>query len=170
MDFLGFQIRRYANGKLLIKPSKDAVQRIRKRLTVEMRALRGSNADAVIAKLNPIIRGWSAYYRSVVSKTTFFNALDTHMWKLASANGPSSAPEQVGRWVVDRYFGAFHPTRRDRWIFGDRDSGAYLAKFAWTDDRPTPAGQGRRHPTIRAWPTTGPNGVVAANPRWTPPR
>jgi hypothetical protein len=28
---------------------------------VEVRALRGSNADAVIGKLNPIINGWCAY-------------------------------------------------------------------------------------------------------------
>jgi RNA-directed DNA polymerase len=30
-DFLGFQVRRYRNGKLLIKPSKAAVQRFRER-------------------------------------------------------------------------------------------------------------------------------------------
>src|SRR5215475_5994431 len=81
-EFLGMHIRRYRNGKLLIKPSKAAVQRFRKRLTTEMRALRGTNAHAVVARLNPIIRGWSAYYRSVVSKKTFTH-LDTHMWKLA---------------------------------------------------------------------------------------
>jgi group II intron reverse transcriptase/maturase len=70
-EFLGMHIRRYRNGKLLIKPSKAAVQRIRKRLTTEMRALRGAPTHAVVTRLNPIIRGWSAYYRSVVSKKTF---------------------------------------------------------------------------------------------------
>ncbi len=65
-DFLGFNVRRY-NRKLLIKPSKAAVKRLRKRLAIEMRNLRGSNVMAVIAKLNPIIRGWAAYYRGVVS-------------------------------------------------------------------------------------------------------
>jgi RNA-directed DNA polymerase len=63
VDFLGFNIRRYPNGKLLTKPSNDAVRRIRKRLSTEVRTLRGSNADTVIAKLNPIINGWAAYYR-----------------------------------------------------------------------------------------------------------
>jgi RNA-directed DNA polymerase len=29
VDFLGFNVRRYPNGKLLIKPSKAAVRRIR---------------------------------------------------------------------------------------------------------------------------------------------
>jgi RNA-directed DNA polymerase len=47
----------------LIKPSRDAVKRIRKRLADEIRSQRGSNAMALIAKLNPIIRGWTAYYR-----------------------------------------------------------------------------------------------------------
>ena len=65
-DFLGFNVRRY-HGKLLIKPSKAAVRRIRERLRTEMRSLRGANAQAVIARLNPIIRGWAAYYRTVVS-------------------------------------------------------------------------------------------------------
>ena len=55
-DFLGFNIRRH-HGKLLIKPSKAAMRRIRERLTAEVRALRGSNAKVVIGKLNPIIRG-----------------------------------------------------------------------------------------------------------------
>ena len=141
-DFLGFQIRRHRNGKLLTKPSKAAVQRFRKRLTTEMRALRGANAHAVVARLNPKIRGWSAYYRSAVSKKTFV-WLDTHMWKLALSWAKRRHPNKSGRWVVDRYFGAFHPTRRDRWIFGDRDSGAYLAKFAWTDIV--------RHQQVKGW-------------------
>jgi RNA-directed DNA polymerase len=56
-DFLGFNIRRYPNRKLLIKPSKAAVRRLRERLAAEMRILRGGNAMAVIAALNPVIRG-----------------------------------------------------------------------------------------------------------------
>jgi len=62
-DFLGFNIRRYPNGKLLTKPGKDAMRQIRKRLSAEMKALRGANADAVITRLNPVITGWAAYYR-----------------------------------------------------------------------------------------------------------
>src|SRR5450759_5213621 len=60
-DLLGFTVRRQSD-KLLIKPSKAALRRIRERLRTEMRALRGANATAVIARLNPIIRGWAAYY------------------------------------------------------------------------------------------------------------
>src|SRR5438876_674306 len=35
--------------------------------------------------------------------------------------------------IVDRYFGKFDTFRNDRWVFGDRDTGAYLPKPAWTD-------------------------------------
>jgi len=43
-----------------------------------MRALRGANAFAVVKSLNPIIRGWAAYYRTVVS-SKIFQALDAYM-------------------------------------------------------------------------------------------
>lgn len=130
-DFLGFNIRRYRNGKLLIKPSKTAVQRLRRRLAAEVKALHGANAEAVITKLNPIIRGWAAYYRTVVSKE-IFSTLDHYVWVLTYRWARRAHPNKGKRWAAARYFGAFHPTRRDRWIFGDRDSGRYLVKFSWT--------------------------------------
>ena len=48
------------------------MKRIRQRLAAEVRALRGANAEAVIRRLNPIIRGLNAF--------------------LATASTPSSAP------------------------------------------------------------------------------
>ncbi len=129
-DFLGFNVRRY-RGKLLIKPSTAAQRRIRERLRTEMRSLRGANAGAVIKRLNPIIRGWAAYYRGVVSSETF-HALDRHLWTLAFKWAVFNHSNKPRHWVVNQYFGQFNKSRRDRWVFGDRDSGAYLNKFAWT--------------------------------------
>jgi len=43
-DFLGFNLRRYPCGKLLIKPGAKAIKRFRERLAGEFRALRGANA------------------------------------------------------------------------------------------------------------------------------
>ena len=131
VDFLGFSIRRYPNGKLLTKPSNDALRRIRRRLSAEVRALRGANADTVISKLNPIITGWAAYYRIGVSKR-IFNALDAHVWRLVYKWARFSHPNKSRHWVKARYFGAFHPSRQDTWIFGSRDTGFYLRKFSWT--------------------------------------
>jgi RNA-directed DNA polymerase len=129
-DFLGFNVRRYG-GKLLIKPSKAAIQRIRERLRTEMRALRGSNAAAVIATLNPIIRGWAAYYRGVVSKKTFSD-LDAYLWKLTYKWATHGHANKSSTWVSARYFGRFNKFRNDRWVFGDAANGAHLVKFSWT--------------------------------------
>ncbi len=141
VDFLGFNARRY-RGKLLIKPSKAAVKRIRARLSAEMRALRGASAEAVLQKLNPIIRGWTAYYRIAVSSKTF-DALDDHMWKLTYKWVNFRHPHKPKRWIVSKYFGRFNKSRNDRWVFGDRDTGAYLLKFSWAKIV--------RHTMVKGW-------------------
>jgi RNA-directed DNA polymerase len=130
-DFPGFNIRRYSNGKLLIKPSAAAITRIRKRLRDEVRSLRGANVAALITRLSPIIRGWSAYYRTVVS-TGAFASLDHYVWKLTYKWAKHTHPKKSKRWIVKRYFGQFHPDRNDTWVLGDHVTGAYLPKFAWT--------------------------------------
>jgi RNA-directed DNA polymerase len=130
-DFLGFNVRRYHGKLVLIKPSRSAVRRVRRRLHTEIRALRGSNAGGVLKKLTPIIRGWAAYYRTEVSSEVF-SALDDYLWKLTYRWARHSHPNKSRWWVVDRYYGQFNKSRRDRWVFGDRDSGAFLPKFAWT--------------------------------------
>jgi RNA-directed DNA polymerase len=131
-DFLGFNLRRYPNGKLLIKPSAKAIKRFRDRLSREFRALRGSNVAAVLATISPVIRGWVAYYRTVVSSSVF-HALTGYLWKLTYKWACWSHRNKPRRWIVDRYFGKFDKFRNDRWVFGDRDTGAYLPKPAWTD-------------------------------------
>jgi RNA-directed DNA polymerase len=130
-DFLGFSVRRYPSGKLLTKPSRLAVKRLRERLAAETRALRGSNAKAVIARLNPIVRGWAAYYRTGTS-ARIFSSLDDYVWKLTYKWARHTHPGKPRRWTRSRYFGRFCKFRNDQWVFGDRDNGAYLLKLAWT--------------------------------------
>ena len=142
-DFLGFNLRRYRRGgrpgKLLIKPSQDAVRRIRRRLAEEIRSMRGSNAMALIARLNPIIRGWAAYYRGVVSSKVFTRAGQPRVAAHLQVGAPHSHPNKSKKWIVRRYFGRFNRFRNDRWVFGardrvlnDRGDIAYLTKFSWT--------------------------------------
>ena len=129
-DFLGFTVRRQS-GKLLIKPSNAALRRIRERLRTEMNALRGANAAAVVQRFNPIIRGWSACYRTVVSSKAFA-LLDRYLWRLTYKWAKFGHPKKPKYWIINRYFGDFNKSRQDRWVFGDRVGGAYRVKFAWT--------------------------------------
>jgi len=130
-DFLGFNVRRYRNGKLLIKPSKAAVRRVKRKLAEQMHRLRGQNVSAVLAGIGPITRGWASFYRSVVSKETF-NSVDDYLWKLTYKWARRSHPNKPRYWVTKRYFGQFNQSRRNRWVFGDAASGAYLPLMVWT--------------------------------------
>jgi RNA-directed DNA polymerase len=129
-DFLGFTVRRHA-GKLITRPSKAAIKRVKQRLAAEMRALRGGNAAAVLAKINPIARGWANYYRGAASSRTFA-ALDRYLWQLTYKWACYSHANKPKPWIISRYYGRFNPASQDRWVFGNRDNGAYLPKLGWT--------------------------------------
>jgi RNA-directed DNA polymerase len=129
-DFLGFTIRRHA-GKLITRPSKAAIKRVKNRLAVEMRALRGANAAAVLAKINPIVRGWANYYRGAAASRTFA-ALDHYLWQLTYKWACYSHHNKPKSWIIAQYYGRFNPASKDRWIFGNRDNGAWLPRFGWT--------------------------------------
>src|SRR2546430_5838750 len=53
-DFLGFNLRRYPNGKLLIKPSATAIKRFRDRLAKGFPALTGAHGASGLAEIHPI--------------------------------------------------------------------------------------------------------------------
>jgi len=127
-DFLGFTARRM-RGKLIIKPSKAAIKRVNHRLATEFRALRAGNVAMLLVKINPIIRGWANYYHGVASSRVFA-ALDRHLWQLTYKWACHRHPDKPKPWIVNRYFGRYNKARQDHWVFGDRDSGAYLPKAA----------------------------------------
>lgn len=133
-DFLSFTIRRYhvhGGTKVLTKPSREALKKIRRRNAEELRVLRGASPAEVVGTLNPIIRGQAFYFRPGASKKAY-QALDHHLWQHLYKWARRRHPKKNRRWVTARYFGLFHPTRGNQWVFGDRDSGAYLHYYSWT--------------------------------------
>ncbi|GGA56649.1 hypothetical protein CYANOKiyG1_77610 [Okeania sp. KiyG1] len=85
-EFLGFHVQQHKSGNYrsakntkgiplgmntLIKPSKKKVKAHLKHIGDEIDAHKTAPQAALISKLNPIIRGWSNYYSTVVSKKTF---------------------------------------------------------------------------------------------------
>ncbi len=136
-DFLGFNIRHYgdkstATGyKLLIKPSDESVKRIRAKLREEWMRLRGSNVQAILKTLNPIVRGWANYYRGVVASETF-SKLDHWMFIRQTRYARYMHPTKPSYWTTARYWGRLNKERQDNWVFGDKPTGGYLLKFKWT--------------------------------------
>jgi RNA-directed DNA polymerase len=136
-DFLGFNIRLYqtpksskSGYKLLIKPSKQSVLKLRHKLREEWKHLVGSNTQAVVRKLNPIIRGWANYFRVGVAKQ-IFNQLDHWMYQREVRYAKRTHPNKSYKWLKERYFGKLNPNRENYWVFGDKSSGRYLLRFSW---------------------------------------
>jgi RNA-directed DNA polymerase len=101
-DFLGFNHRHY-NGKLLIKPSKKKVLDFCKRIGKEIKAMNGIEQEAVLRKLNPILRGFANYYKGVVSKETF-GYISYRIWQYLWRWAKRRHPNKNTTWVRKRYF------------------------------------------------------------------
>jgi RNA-directed DNA polymerase len=69
-DFLGFNVRKY-NGKLLIKPSKQSIKAFLHKIRDIIRSNKAARTEMLIWQLNPMIVGWTNYYRHVVAKKAF---------------------------------------------------------------------------------------------------
>ena len=111
-DFLSWNFRKYG-GKLLIKPSKKAVATITRTISDIIRGAKSMSQDALIEKLNPIIRGWSLYHRNVVSAETF-SSLDNTMWELLWHWAKRRHPNKGHRWTAQRYW---HSVDNSNWVF-----------------------------------------------------
>jgi RNA-directed DNA polymerase len=140
-DFLGFNVRHYpapntarSGYKLLIKPSKESVRNFKQRVRSEWMDLKGHNVMEVLKRLNPIVRGWAHYFRIGVAKRTF-EALDHWMFHRSARHVRSNHPRKGWRWCRSKYWGQLNPERADRWVFGDKGTGAYLLKLSWTPIR-----------------------------------
>lgn len=136
-DFLSFNVRHYhaprttrTGFKLLIKPSKKAITRKRQELRETWLRLIGLNVVAVLRKLNPIIRGWANYHRTVVASEVF-QRMDDWMHRRAWRYAKRMHPNKSRKWRNQRYWGKLNLERDDRWVFGDKRRGGYLLKFRW---------------------------------------
>src|SRR6516162_7651818 len=94
-DFLGQNVRRYPNGKLLIKPSKKNVKIFLDGIRKIIKAGLGLSAAELIDWLNPKIRGWANYHRHVVSKRVFQrvdHAIFIRLWQWARRRHQRKSP------------------------------------------------------------------------------
>jgi RNA-directed DNA polymerase len=136
-NFLGFTIRHdptpqssRSGYKLLIKPSQASIQQMKGKLKGLWRTHVGSPTVALINAMNPVIRGWSSYFRTGVSKEVF-TELDRFMYERGQRYMKRRHPRKSGWWRTQKYWGQTLG-RQDRWVFQDKARHGTLRKFAWT--------------------------------------
>jgi RNA-directed DNA polymerase len=85
-DFLGYNFRLYKDAKklpeckvLLVKPSEKSIDRIKTKIRATFFQHRKSTAYTLIYTLNPILRGWANYHRTVAAKKVF-NRIGYYLW------------------------------------------------------------------------------------------
>ncbi|BAY91823.1 MULTISPECIES: group II intron reverse transcriptase/maturase [unclassified Tolypothrix] len=126
-DFLGFHIRQYPCSdkqsgsvggterkrgyKTFIRPSKEAIKRHLNKIDDLLERNGKSSQEQVINALNPVIRGWAAYYSTVASSHTF-NNMDSILyqklfaWAKKRKNRGQNNTELVSNyWGVNRGLG-----------------------------------------------------------------
>lgn len=101
-DFLGWNFRKY-RGKFLDKPSRKNVQAFYRKVSDFVRTHISMKQEDLIAKLNPILRGWAQYHHPVVAKE-IFNRMDSLIyWRLVrwtKRRHPNKSP----LWRKNRYW------------------------------------------------------------------
>ncbi|MDB9314456.1 group II intron reverse transcriptase/maturase [Spirulina sp. CS-785/01] len=139
-DFLGFNIRHYPVSihkgvntgrgtkpyQLYIKPSKKAVQNHYNACKEVIKRLKTAPQAALISKINPIIRGWSRYFSTVVSKE-IFSKIDHMIWVALRAWTVS----RCGKASYEKLGNYFSTGKHGNWTFQTKD-GLTLTKHIET--------------------------------------
>jgi RNA-directed DNA polymerase len=123
-NFLSFSIRQYPvtscsrKYKTLTKPSLESQKKHRKVIDEMLKRLIANTQEEVIKALNPIIKGWTNYFRSGVSSEDF-NSMDNYMfqklWKWARWRHPNKG---LG-WIKQKYFRRYGG---NKWRFASTDN------------------------------------------------
>lgn len=124
--FLGFWIRNYLVGtpeegkrksgyKTYFRPHPDSISKVFREIRKVLRRTR--DVRILVRTLNPIIKGWSNYYRTVASKNTF-TSMDKKLMEILMKWARRKHPRQRREWVRNRYLHRSTYGGRNRQRFG----------------------------------------------------
>ncbi|HKJ08770.1 MAG TPA: group II intron reverse transcriptase/maturase [Gammaproteobacteria bacterium] len=112
-DFLGWNVRKYRDT-LLVRPARKNVHAFMDQVRGIIKTSQAMKQEALIARLNPVIRGWCNYHRNQVAKEAFVkadHAIFNALWRWCKRRHPNKSR----RWIKRRYF---HRVGNRQWVFG----------------------------------------------------
>jgi RNA-directed DNA polymerase len=113
-DFLGQTVRRYRDGKVLLKPSKKSVKTFLAKIREVIREQGGhGTVGELIQSLNAKIKGWTMYHRHASSKRAF-RFVDSRIFRMLWRWCRRRHPNKSGKWIKEKYFKRI--ANRD-WVF-----------------------------------------------------
>ncbi|SKC19699.1 RNA-directed DNA polymerase [Dyadobacter psychrophilus] len=102
-QFLGFHLRRYADQKVIIKPTADALKSVKTKVSQIVREMIARTQDDLILGLRPVTLGWCQYYQTVCSQRAF-EKLDNHVFKRLWWWAQRRHKRKSARWIKNRYW------------------------------------------------------------------
>ena len=111
-DFLGMSIRKRGK-KLLLAPSAKNVKRLRESIREIANKNRAAAAYILLRKLNPLLRGWTNYYRHVCSSTVF-RATSNYLHQTLMRWARRRHSNKGRPWLVRKYF---RTSGNRNWVF-----------------------------------------------------
>ncbi len=127
-NFLGFNIKQYKVGKhqsgknskgeklgfkTIIKPSDESVRRHYQKIAETIKNLNAAPQYKLIRKLNPIIRGWCNYFKTVCSKE-IFTKLNRLTYLRIRRWADRRHPNKSKTWITKKYW---ETVGTDNWVF-----------------------------------------------------
>jgi RNA-directed DNA polymerase len=106
-NFLGHTVRKYKEI-LLTTPAKSRVQELQTKIKQTIQSCLGLSQEALIRKLNPLLRGWANYFRNAASKRAF-SAMDKYLFQQIWQWAKRRHPAKSAGWKRRKYFSAFGP-------------------------------------------------------------
>jgi RNA-directed DNA polymerase len=102
-DFLGFNVRKYKNGKLLIKPAKANIKRFLQEIRTTIKKGVALPTDQLIHTLNSRLTGWVNYYRTSVASDVFAT-VDHEIFQALMRWACKRHARKGKKWIVKKYF------------------------------------------------------------------
>jgi RNA-directed DNA polymerase len=133
-QFLGFHIRQYPAGKThtgkvanqwgekilgfqtLIKPGKEEIKNHMREIKQRLRKLWHRSQEDVIETLTPVIRGWTNYYKTVISSEVF-NSCDRILYIQLASWAKRKHPTRGKQWIQKRYW---RTIGNNHWVFASK--------------------------------------------------
>lgn len=117
-DFLGQHLRKYNNGKLIIKPSKKSVKTLLDKVRLTIKKMKAVPSHVLITHLNRITKGWAMYHRFCCAKQTF-KWIDYHIWIAIWKWCVRRHPNKAKQWIAKKYFTSY---QNYHWTFFGQDN------------------------------------------------
>lgn len=101
--FLGFFVQKTAFGQVRITPTEKRIKALLESIAAVLHDLPQAAPGTIIARLNPIIRGWTTYYDHCDSRNAF-DRLDDAVYDLLLGWARPRHPGYFNRKAVTQYF------------------------------------------------------------------